>query len=70
MPKFVQIKKGYKLHVVDPDGVLLGTISLEEYYIDSDLSRLALTDDISGCLPEQAYEETNGLQSMRKISNG
>ena len=50
------IKAGYRLHVVDGDGILQGTVELEGYDLDRSLARNAMALAVCDVLSDGAFE--------------
>ena len=58
-----KVKAGYRLHVVDREGVLLGTVHLDGYDHDWRTDREALAADVLSMLPKEAFEAQLTLES-------
>ena len=51
-----RIKAGYRLHVVDGEGVLQGTVELGGFDLQKSLPRRALAEAIEDALATEAFE--------------
>ena len=51
-----RVIKGYKLLVVDGDGVLQGTVQLEGYDLDHPIAASELAREIRDELPAEAFD--------------
>ena len=50
------IREGYKLHVLDGEGVLQGTVELGGYDLDRRMSAWGLAGEILETLPAEAFK--------------
>ena len=51
-----KIKAGFRLHVVDGEGVLQGTVQLQGFDLEKPLPRMALAEALQDALPATAFE--------------
>lgn len=51
-----RVIKGYKLHVVDAQGLLQGTVDLEGYDLDHPIAASELAREIRDQLPSEAFD--------------
>ena len=63
-----KVRAGYKLHVVDREGVLQGTVQLEGYDLDKPWVWMALVQAVEDALPAVAFESE--LESESKTEGG
>ena len=52
-----QLKPGYQVALIDPDGIFIDTIDLEGYNLEKSIALGIIANKIKALLPEEAYEE-------------